>query len=202
MKISKKFVAIFLIVLGLLLMAMVPLKNYLVQSHQQQAVSQITKATVKRNRKKKGDFQFDKVHEIGIKQAATTYKQDPLIIGRIQIPSVGLNLPINKGLSDVNMSTGACTMRPNQVMGKGNYPLAGHYMTNNGALFSPLENTQIGQNIYITDLNHTYTYKIYSKKIVDPHDVYLVNNTKKPIITLITCANGGSMRWCIRGVLQ
>lgn len=31
---------------------------------------------------------------------------------------------------------------------------------------------------------------------------YLVNNTKKPIITLITCANGGSMRWCIRGVLQ
>lgn len=75
-------------------------------------------------------------------------------------------------------------------------------MTNNGALFSPLENTQIGQNIYITDLNHTYTYKIYSKKIVDPHDVYLVNNTKKPIITLITCANGGSMRWCIRGALQ
>ena len=65
-------------------------------------------------------------------------------------------------------------------------PLAGHYMTNNGALFSPLENTQIGQNIYITDLNHTYTYKIYSKKIVDLHDVYLVNNTKKPIITLIT----------------
>ena len=43
MKISKKFVAIFLIVLGLLLMAMVPLKNYLVQSHQHQAVSLINR---------------------------------------------------------------------------------------------------------------------------------------------------------------
>ena len=43
-------------------MAMVPLKDYLVQSHQHQAVSQITKATVKRNLEKKGDFQFDKVH--------------------------------------------------------------------------------------------------------------------------------------------
>ena len=62
MKINKKFVAIFLIILGLLLMTMVPLKDYLVQSHQHQAVSQITKATVKRNLEKKGDFQFDKVH--------------------------------------------------------------------------------------------------------------------------------------------
>ena len=39
------------------------------------------------------------------------------------------------------------------------------------------------------------------KKVVDPHSVYLVNNTKKPIVTLITCADGGKNRWAVRGKL-
>lgn len=39
------------------------------------------------------------------------------------------------------------------------------------------------------------------KKIVNPYAVYLVKNTKKPIVTLITCADGGANRWAIRGRL-
>ncbi|MDN6779997.1 MAG: class A sortase, partial [Lactobacillus sp.] len=31
--------------------------------------------------------------------------------------------------------------------------------------------------------------------------VWLVNNTKKKIVTLITCADGGANRWAIRGNL-
>ena len=39
------------------------------------------------------------------------------------------------------------------------------------------------------------------KKIVDPSAVWLVNNTRQNIVTLITCADGGKNRWAIRGNL-
>lgn len=108
-------------------------------------------------------------------------------------------LPIEKGLSNTNMAIGACTMRSDQVMGEGNYPLAGHCMTSSGSLFSPLENVQIGNKVYITDMTTIYVYKINIKKIVEPTAVWLVDNTKSPIITLITCADGGQKRWALIG---
>ena len=57
-----------------------------------------------------------------------------MLFGAIAIPKVNLYLPILLGLSDDSLSTGAGTMRKNQVMGQGNYPLAGHYMTAKGVL--------------------------------------------------------------------
>ena len=39
------------------------------------------------------------------------------------------------------------------------------------------------------------------KKKVNPYAVYLVDNTNKPIVTLITCADGGVNRWAVRGNL-
>lgn len=104
-------------------------------------------------------------------------------------------------MSDDAMSTGGGTMRADQVMGQGNYPLAGHYMTAKGILFSPLEDVKKGELIYLTNLKKVYVYRIYMKKIVDPSAVWLVNNTKQNIVTLITCADGGKNRWAIRGNL-
>ena len=55
------------------------------------------------------------------------------VIGAIAIPSVEINLPIFKGLSNVALLTGAGTMKENQVMGKNNYALASH-RTEDGVL--------------------------------------------------------------------
>lgn len=74
-------------------------------------------------------------------------------------------------------------------------------MTSQGVLFSPLEQTKIGQKIYLTDLTHIYTYQISMKKIVSPKAVWLANDTSENIVTLITCADDGQMRWAIRGNL-
>ena len=74
-------------------------------------------------------------------------------------------------------------------------------MTAKGILFSPLEDVKKGQRIYLTNLKKIYIYRIYMKNIVDPSAVWLVNNTKKNIVTLITCADGGTNRWAIRGNL-
>ena len=200
-------VAVLGIVFGGVLMCNEPIQNAAIKHNQTTTVKKIKKLTpkkIKQNNKKPGTFNYNAVKPMNMGKAlkAQTQQRQLLGIGLLAIPDVNMHLPILKGLSDANLATGGATMRPDQVMGKGNYPLAGHYMTKNGILFSPLENTKPGEKIYLTDLKYVYTYQIYYKKIVSPTSVYLVDNTKQPIVTLITCADGGANRWAIRGALM
>ena len=48
------------------------------------------------------------------------------VIGGVAIPSVAINLPIFKGLSNEALLYGAGTLSPTQKMGEGNYALASH----------------------------------------------------------------------------
>ena len=75
-------------------------------------------------------------------------------------------------------------------------------MTSKGALFSPLENAKIDDLAYITDMKRVYVYKIFYKQIVPPTAVYLLDDVKgTPLLTLITCADGGTNRWALQGTL-
>ncbi|MCR1916642.1 class A sortase [Lactobacillus taiwanensis] len=197
-----RIVAIILLIVGLGMIFNSQIRDIMVRQNQTTALKKLNKETVKKNQKKEGMFDFSKVEEIDFGQVTKSrVKNTADAIGAIAVPSVNMYLPIMKGLSNDAMSTGGGTMRPDQVMGKGNYPLAGHYMTAKGVLFSPLENTKIGEKVYLTNLDKIYVYRIYMKKIVDPTAVWLVDNTKQNIVTLITCADGGVNRWAIRGKL-
>ena len=194
--------AVVLLIIGLGMIFNSQTRDYMVRQNQTSALKKLDKSTIEKNEKKKGMFDFSKVQEIDFSQVTKSrVKNTADAIGAIAIPSVKMYLPIMKGLSNDAMSTGGGTMRADQVMGTGNYPLAGHYMTAKGVLFSPLENAQVGQKVYLTNLKKIYVYKIYMKKKVDPTAVWLVNNTKQNIVTLITCADGGVNRWAVRGNL-
>ena len=194
--------AIILLLVGIALIFNKQISDQLIHHNQQSTVSGINRKTIEENKKKKGMYDFSKVKSLGIAQAARSQvKKTSGAIGALAIPDVNMYLPIMLGMSDDAMSTGGGTMRADQVMGKGNYPLAGHYMTAKGILFSPLEDVKKGELVYLTNLNKVYVYRIYMKKIVDPTAVWLVDNTKKNIVTLITCADGGKNRWAIRGNL-
>lgn len=197
-----RVLAVILLVVGIGLIFNGQIRDYLVRQNQTTALKKLDRSTIEANQKKKGMFDFSKVQEIDFGQVTKSRVNNTAnAIGALAVPSVDMYLPIMKGLSNDAMSTGGGTMRENQVMGKGNYPLAGHYMTQKGVLFSPLEDTKIGDRIYLTDLKKIYIYKIYMKKVVDPTAVWLVNNTSQNIVTLITCADGGVNRWAIRGNL-
>ncbi|MCD2257360.1 class A sortase [Agrilactobacillus fermenti] len=205
-KFGKAMGWIFLVIvfiIGLLLIFNEPIKSYLVQRNAEAKMQNLTRDQIKQNELKDGQFDFSKVKSISVNQVVKTSMQnDANPLGKLAVPAVGLKLPIVKGLSDTALSTGGGTMKPDQVMGKGNYALAGHYMTNKGALFSPLERAQLGQYMYITDLNKVYTYRITYKKIVDPKSVWLIDDVKgAKLLTLITCADGGVNRWCLQGNL-
>lgn len=207
MKKMKRFFSIFGTILVLLIaLALIfnqPIKEYAVKQISNHNLSSLTADKVKTNQKKKGQFDFNKVKPISASQVAkAAVNNDAAVIGKMSVPSVNLRLPIVVGLSDNALSTGGGTMKEDEKMGKDNYALAGHYMTNKGALFSPLENAQIGDLAYITNMKRVYTYKIYYKKIVPPTAVYLLDDVKgQNILTLITCADGGTNRWALQGSL-
>ena len=197
-----RIAAIILLIIGLGMIFNSQIRDLMVRQNQTTALKKLNKETVKKNQAKKGMFDFSKVEEIVFgKVTKSRVNNTADAIGAIAIPSVKMYLPIMKGLSNDAMSTGGGTMRPDQVMGKGNYPLAGHYMTAKGVLFSPLEDTKLGEKVYLTNLDKIYVYRIYMKKVVDPTAVWLVDNTKQNIVALITCADGGVNRWAIRGKL-
>lgn len=194
--------ALVLLLVGVALLLATPVSNHAIKQNQNQALTGLTVRKIKENQKKKGQFDFSKVKSMDpAKAIQARMNNNALVIGAMAIPAVKMYLPVCKGLSDQSMSTGGATMRADQVMGQGNYPLAGHYMTAKGILFSPLENVQTGQKVYLTDLNKVYVYQIYYKKKVSPYNVWLVNNTPQNIVTLITCADGGTNRWAVRGNL-
>lgn len=168
-RIILRLVAVILFLLGLALVFNRQISAFLVKQNQTAALKGLTRDQVVQNQKKKGMYDFKKVKSIDFAQTTRSrVKNTAGAIGAISIPSVKLYLPIMQGLSDSSLSTGGGTMRADQKMGKGNYPLAGHYMTDQGALFSPLERVRLGSMVYLTDLKKVYAYKIYYKKVVDP----------------------------------
>ncbi|WP_125761281.1 class A sortase [Companilactobacillus hulinensis] len=203
----KKFFSIFgtilLLIVALALIFNEPIKEYAVSRISDYHLSSLTAEKAKKNEKTQGEFDFKKVKPLTASQVAkASVSNDAAVIGKMAVPSVSLYLPIVKGLSDNSLSTGGGTMKEHEKMGQNNYALAGHYMTNKGALFSPLENAQIGDKAYITNMKRVYTYKIFYKKIVPPTAVYLLDDEKgQKLLTLITCADGGTNRWAIQASL-
>ncbi|WP_125708221.1 class A sortase [Companilactobacillus zhongbaensis] len=194
-------VLLFIVALGLIFNE--PLKQFAVSHMSNRYLTSLTADDVKRNQNKKAEYDFKKVKPISASQVAkASINNNAITIGKMSVPSVDLYLPIVKGLSDDALSTGGGTMKPDQKMGKGNYALAGHYMTNKGVLFSRLENVQLGDLAYITNMKKVYTYKIYYKKVVPPTAVYMIDDSPgKKLLTLITCADGGTNRWAIQASL-
>lgn len=150
-------------------------------------------------------FNFSKVKSLDVQTAVGARMNASQVrnVGQIMIPQSGLHLPIGLGVSNTTLALAAGTMRPNQKMGEGNYPLAGHHMVNHDILFGPLYyRTKVGQSIYLTDMKYIYRYVAYQKKFISAYHVSVINQTKKPILTLITCDKIGKNRLMVRGKYQ
>ncbi|MDN3136052.1 class A sortase [Enterococcus faecalis] len=110
------------------------------------------------------------------------------VLGSIEIDSIQLKLPILIGDSFDNMLYGACTVLPKQTMGKGNYALASHNAGYEGLLFTSLNKVSVGDLIKVNDRSgHSFIYKVKEQRHVDMTDTTMLNLTRKPTLTLITC---------------
>lgn len=121
--------------------------------------------------------------------------------GQLFIPELNMNLPIVEGVSNENLYTGASTMKPNMVLGKGNYSVAGHLMPDPNTLFSPLKRAEKGMYIYATDKKDVYIYEIEQIEYVDPSQIeWIEDEEDKTLITLVTCGTlDGVNRLIVQG---
>ncbi len=201
----------FLILLSLALIFNSKIRNiFMVWNTNKYQVSQVTKENIDENLKVEGNFDFDSVKAISSEAVLSSQwdAQQLPVIGGIAIPEVEINLPIFKGLDNVNLFYGAGTMKPDQKMGEGNYSLASHHIftAENASqmLFSPLVNAKAGMKIYLTDKEKVYTYEITEVKRVTPDRVdEIEDRTGVREITLVTCVDyNETERIIVKGIFK
>ena len=126
--------------------------------------------------------------------AAQFSKDELAAVGVLSIPNLQINLPIFLGVGYNTMMYGSGTMKPDQVMGQGNYSLASHTIFDmqgsaiSDVLFGNLKNAQKGQKVYITDKEKVYLYTIdkIEQRSEEEGEVILDHSNKKEL-TLVTC---------------
>lgn len=194
--------AIICLILAVLCLCYRPTVTFLTNGY----TPKITQSRILKDKNKKAtSYNMSKVKSASLSQIidARLHANQVSVLGQILVPSVSIHLPINKGISNNSLLLGAGTMKPRQKMGRSNYALAGHHMINKSALFTPLWlYAHKGTKVYLTDMKNIYVYKINVRKIISPYDTKVINNTKKPILTLITCNNSGSKRLLLQGKLS
>lgn len=110
-------------------------------------------------------------------------------LGRLQIPSVGLNVVLFEGVSDATLRKG-----PGHIpetawpaldrTGYRNCAIAGH----RDSFFRPLRNARAGDVVHLVDVSgNSRTYRLQSKQIVGPEDLSVIAPTGHERLTLITC---------------
>lgn len=127
--------------------------------------------------------------------------------GRIQAPSINLDLPLFDGFSEDKLLVGAGTLKPNQSLkGTKNFAVAGHNThTWRPVLFAQVPKLQKGAIVTVSYHNVVAKYKVTSTEVIPPTAVDRIEDTeakkaKKPLLSLITCTDDSRNRYLIKGV--
>jgi sortase A len=106
------------------------------------------------------------------------------LIARLEAPSVRMTTNILEGSDDATLSRGAGHIEDTPFPGQpGNIGIAGHRDT----VFRPLRHIKVGDPLQITTGDRMYQYRISKTLIVGPDDVYVLDPTARPTVTLVTC---------------
>ncbi|GEP23398.1 class A sortase [Lentilactobacillus diolivorans] len=209
-KITINIVFILLVLVALVMIFNRPIKNQIINSYHPKVSRRVVLRAEQRQRqdtkrhRHNVSYNFKKVKSLDFETAVKARMASNQIemVGQILVPKSGIHLPIGLGVSNTTLALAAGTMRPDQKMGTGNYPLAGHHMVNHYVLFGPLYfKTKVGDRIFLTDMKTIYQYQAYQRKFIAANRVDVVDQTRKPIVTLVTCDATGAGRLMIRGKL-
>jgi sortase A len=109
---------------------------------------------------------------------------DPLLVGRLEIPRLGLTAMVREGVGYRTLQRAVGHVPGTALPGQpGNFVVAGHRDT----FFHELRSIRNGDEIRITTLAGVFKYSVDALSIVAPDDLEPVQQTGAPICTLITC---------------
>lgn len=114
------------------------------------------------------------------------------VMARLDIPSVGIRLPVYHGDSPSVLFKGVGHMANSHlpIGGNGTHSvLSAHSGLPDQRMFDPLHNVEIGDVFSMTVLGDVYSYKIFKKEVIAPED-YSNNVLVEPgkdLLSLVTC---------------
>lgn len=211
----KIIIGVFLLVVGIGLVSYQPIINHFItpkvlEKTYESTFKEVAKSDMQKNQEKAQkehndkDFNFDDVTLLSGDITKLSPNVDKSkVIGEIYVPSVNLHLPITYGTTNENLLYSATTMKKNQIMGKGNYSLAGHNAVNKSVLFAPLHDVKTKDFVYVTDKDKVYKYLVRDVLVVSPKEVNVIKDVKgEQMITLVTCEDfAGTKRLIVQGTL-
>ncbi len=105
-------------------------------------------------------------------------------VGQIDVPRIGISAIVLEGSDDRTLRLGVGHIPGTAFPGRpGNVGLAGHRDT----FFRALRNIRPMDEIRVSTIRTTYTYVVDWKKIVDPKDTEVLDDSDQQILTLVTC---------------
>lgn len=125
-------------------------------------------------------------------------------VGRIQIPAVDVDVVAFEGIDQQTLSRGAGhfpgTAKPGE---RGNTSFAAH----RDSFFRGLRRIEIGDRIRIETPTGEYHYTVSETRVVEPHQVEVVESRGVPEVTLVTCypfdyVGPAPRRFVVHGALE
>lgn len=118
-----------------------------------------------------------------------------VVLGSIEIPKLGLSVPLNQGISLSSIDRGPShwpgTAMPGQV---GNVVIAGHRVTKTRP-FRNIDQLAPGDEIIFTIDGVRSVYAVNGDEVVTPDAMRIVDPTPTPTATLFACHPPGSARY-------
>lgn len=105
-------------------------------------------------------------------------------VARLEAPSIGLRATVIEGSTDAMLARAAGHIEHTAFPGEpGNVGIAGHRDTT----FRPVRDLERGALLRLTTSAGVFDYRVDRTFIVDPEDVYVLDPTDVPSLTLVTC---------------
>jgi sortase A len=105
-------------------------------------------------------------------------------VARLEAPTLKMAATVLEGSDDRTLARGAGHIEETPFPGQpGNVGIAGHRDT----IFRALRNAQVGTPLTLVTRDREYRYEISRTLIVQPGDVYVLDPTPEPTLTLVTC---------------
>ncbi|HEV7861668.1 MAG TPA: class E sortase, partial [Acidimicrobiia bacterium] len=108
-------------------------------------------------------------------------------VANLRIPKIGVDKYIVQGVGLADLRKGPGHYPQTPLPGEqGNAAIAGH-RTTYGAPFNRLDELAPGDEVLVTTVKGSFTYKVANTHVVKPNQVEVLDPTPTPVLTLTTC---------------
>jgi sortase A len=102
----------------------------------------------------------------------------------LEIPAIDLEVPVLEGTDELTLNRAVGHIDGTAWPGQGgNVAIAGH----RDGFFRGLKDLDIGDRLFLRMIEGRQDFKVQDLRIVDPKDVYVLDPTPNPTLTLVTC---------------